>query len=71
MPPLEDKLMTPKEVAELFKVNTRTVNKWAREGRIAGVQTPGGHYRFWRSEIARLLVGGSSGSKRESVRQHV
>lgn len=71
MSSLEDKLMTPKEVADLFKVSRRTVNKWAREGRIIGIQTPGGQYRFWRSEVARLLAGGSSGSTREPVRQHL
>lgn len=42
-------LLTPAEVAAIFRVGVRTVASWARDGRLASVETPGGHRRF-RSE---------------------
>lgn len=42
-------LLTPAEVAAIFRVGVRTVAAWARDGRLASVETPGGHRRF-RSE---------------------
>jgi excisionase family DNA binding protein len=51
----EQKLMTPGEVARLFRVNPRTVTRWARKGRIPSVLTPGGHHRFDELEIRALF----------------
>jgi excisionase family DNA binding protein len=51
-----DRLLTTHEVAVLFQVTTRTVNEWAKRGRIATVRTPGGQRRFPGSIIARLLT---------------
>ena len=48
-------LLTPQEVADLFRVDVRTVTAWAREGRLQSVQTLGGHYRFERAEVERLM----------------
>jgi len=50
-----DELMTPGEVAKLFKVDPKTVTRWAHSGRLASVTTPGGHKRFWKSNIYKLL----------------
>ena len=44
-----DILLTPAEVARLFRVNPKTVTRWAQEGKIAAVRTLGGHHRFRRS----------------------
>lgn len=44
-------LMTPKEVAALFRVDPKTVTRWRAAGRINGVRTPGGHIRFTRKEV--------------------
>jgi len=33
-------LLTPAEVAELFRVNPKTVTRWARAGKITAVRTP-------------------------------
>lgn len=51
------RLMTPGEVADLFRVDPKTVTRWAAAGRIACITTPGGHHRFWESDIQALLNG--------------
>ena len=50
-----DSLLTPAEVAALFRVNPKTVTRWARAGKITAVRTLGGHRRFRASEIRRCL----------------
>lgn len=50
-------LMTPGEVAALFKVDPKTVTRWAAAGLVRSTQTPGGHKRFYRDEIMRLVNG--------------
>lgn len=52
-----DRLMTPGEVASLFRVDPKTVTRWAGRGRIGSVRTPGGHRRFRESEVRALLRG--------------
>ena len=50
-----DALLTPAEVAALFRVNPKTVTRWARAGKITAVRTLGGHRRFRAAEIMRCL----------------
>jgi excisionase family DNA binding protein len=50
-----DALLTPAEVAALFRVNPKTVTRWARAGKITAIRTLGGHRRFRASEIKRCL----------------
>ena len=50
-----DALLTPGEVATLFRVNPKTVTRWARAGKITAIRTLGGHRRFRSSEIRRCL----------------
>lgn len=50
-----DPLLTPAEVAALFRVNPKTVTRWARAGKITCIRTLGGHRRFRASEIRRSL----------------
>lgn len=50
-----DPLMTPAEVADLFRVHPKTVGRWADEGRIRIAKTPGGHRRFYASDIRAML----------------
>ena len=54
-PMAEHELLTPAEVAVMFRVNPKTVTRWARAGRISAVRTLGGHRRFRASEIRRFL----------------
>jgi excisionase family DNA binding protein len=48
-------LLTPSEVAALFRVNPKTVTRWARSGKLSAIRTLGGHRRFRASEIRRCL----------------
>jgi excisionase family DNA binding protein len=53
-------MMTPAQVAAEFGVNSKTVTRWARSGKVGCIRTPGGHRRFRRSDIEALLAAGSS-----------
>lgn len=55
-----DRLLTPGEVASLFRVDPKTVTRWAAAGRIGSIRTPGGHRRFKESEVRALLEGEGS-----------
>jgi excisionase family DNA binding protein len=50
-------LLTPAEVARLFRVDPKTVTRWALAGRIGSLLTPGGHRRFRETEVQALLKG--------------
>jgi len=50
-----DRLLTPGEVAALFRVDPKTVTRWAASGRISSIRTPGGHRRYREVEIRALL----------------
>lgn len=50
-----EKLLTPAEVAKIFRVDPKTVTRWAQSGKISFVRTLGGHRRFPSGEVARLL----------------
>jgi excisionase family DNA binding protein len=51
----DNELLTPGEVAVMFRVDAKTVTRWARAGKISAVRTLGGHRRFRASEIHRIL----------------
>ena len=51
-----ERLLTPGEVALLFRVDPKTVTRWASAGRIGSIRTPGGHRRFRESEVRDLLT---------------
>jgi excisionase family DNA binding protein len=41
------------EVSRLFGVSASTVTRWARQGLLKTLRTPGGHYRFPAEETRR------------------
>jgi excisionase family DNA binding protein len=53
---LDPALMTPGEVAALFRVDPKTVTKWARKGKLSCIRTLGGHRRYKTAEIRALLA---------------
>ncbi len=53
-----EELLTPSEVAAMFRVNPKTVTRWHRTGKVSAIRTLGGHRRFKASEIRRLLAQG-------------
>lgn len=48
-------LLTPAEVGRMFRVDPKTVGRWAAAGRLHSIRTPGGQRRFLGTEIAALL----------------
>ncbi len=53
---IAEPLLTSKELAAVFRVDPKTVARWAREGRIAGIRTPGGRLiRYRESEVRAAL----------------
>jgi excisionase family DNA binding protein len=54
-----DDLLTPAEVAKRFRVDPKTVARWAKAGKIRSVRTLGGHRRYRKTEVdAALEVSG-------------
>ena len=51
-----ERLLTPHEVAEMFRVDPKTVARWASNGWIGSIRTPGGHRRDRETEILALLA---------------
>ncbi|MDN5795739.1 MAG: BldC family transcriptional regulator [Intrasporangium sp.] len=51
-----DKLLTPAEVAALFRVDPKTVTRWAKAGKLTSIRTLGGHRRYKESEVRGLLA---------------
>ncbi len=47
--------LIPAEVASLFRVNAKTVTRWATDGKIAAETTPGRHRRFAPEDVRILL----------------
>lgn len=52
-----EELLTPSEVAALFRVDPKTVTRWAKAGKLSCVKTLGGHRRYLASEVNALLTG--------------
>ncbi|GHD31803.1 BldC family transcriptional regulator [Nocardiopsis kunsanensis] len=50
-------LLTPAEVARLFRVDPKTVTRWAKAGRINSIRTLGGHRRYRAAEVSALIDG--------------
>ena len=51
----QEKLLTPAEVASLFRVDPKTVTRWAKAGKLTSIRTLGGHRRYKESEVRALL----------------
>lgn len=56
-------LLTRKEVAMMFRVNPKSVTRWADAGKLEVVRTLGGHRRFNRAQVERLLAENGGGSE--------
>jgi len=58
----QEVLLTPAEVASLFRVDPKTVTRWAKSGKLTSIRTLGGHRRYKESEVKALLLKTSSNS---------
>lgn len=54
-----ESLLTPSEVASLFRVDPKTVTRWAKSGKLSSIRTLGGHRRYRESEVRSLLSTGT------------
>jgi excisionase family DNA binding protein len=50
-------LLTPAEVATMFRVDPKTVTRWAKAGKLTSIRTLGGHRRYREAEVRSLLAG--------------
>lgn len=50
-------LLTPAEVAAMFRVDPKTVTRWAKAGKLSSIRTLGGHRRYREAEVRALLAG--------------
>jgi len=57
--------MTPAEVGALFRVDPKTITRWARRGRLSSVRTLGGHRRYLTAEVMALLAASQQERKDE------
>lgn len=48
--------MTPAEVAKAFRVDPKTVTRWAKDGKLSSIRTPGGHCRYRKAEVETFLA---------------
>jgi excisionase family DNA binding protein len=52
--PVDEEILTTREVADLLKLHPKTVNKLARSGRVPAYRI-GRQWRFRKSEVLKLL----------------
>jgi excisionase family DNA binding protein len=55
--PSRGALLTPSEVASMFRVDPKTVTRWAKAGKLSAIRTLGGHRRYSEAEVRMLLAG--------------
>lgn len=55
-------LLTPAEVATLFRVDPKTVTRWAKAGKLTAIRTLGGHRRYRSTEVNALLQASTGGT---------
>lgn len=53
-----DRPLSPAETADLFGVDTKTITRWVRAGKLPALRTVGGHHRFDPVEMRRILDAG-------------
>jgi excisionase family DNA binding protein len=56
-----ERLLTPAEVAAMFRVDPKTVTRWAKAGKLSSIRTLGGHRRYREAEIKDLLMESTTG----------
>jgi excisionase family DNA binding protein len=52
----DKRFMTARQVAAAFEVSPSTVHRWAREGKLPSLATPGGRLRFPRESIEEMAT---------------
>jgi excisionase family DNA binding protein len=52
-----EELLSPAEVAAVFRVDPKTVTRWAKAGKLTSIRTLGGHRRYKAEQVYELLRG--------------
>lgn len=52
--------LSPEDVARQIGVVRQTVSRWAADGDLPCITTPGGHRRFRQEDVDRFIAGLSS-----------
>ena len=60
-------LLTPSEVAALFRVDPMTVTRWAKAGKLESFRTLGGHRRYRLSDIQRAIIDARAAAEAASA----
>ena len=62
--PEPEALLTPAEVAALFRVDPKTVTRWAKAGKLSAIRTLGGHRRYREARRTNRATDSRSSSDR-------
>jgi len=50
-----DELLTTRQAAEIVGVGTTSIKRWSDEGKLPAIKTAGGHRRYRRRDVERLI----------------
>ena len=64
----EKSWVTSGEVARALNMTDAAIRRWAREGLLESIKTPGGQYRFRREAVSNLTKARSEPKARKSSR---
>lgn len=53
--PQSDRMLHPRQVAAMYGVDAKTIRRWAIDGKLPHILTPGGHRRFSENAIRELI----------------
>lgn len=48
--------LAPDPAAKVLGVHPATLKRWARDGRVPAIRTPGGHWRFRRTDLDAFVA---------------
>lgn len=66
---IPEPLLMPHEVAALFRVDPKTVTRWAKAGRLTAIRTFGGHRRYKAREVYAKLQADSEAAEQYKAEQ--
>jgi excisionase family DNA binding protein len=58
-----DELLFPAEVAQMFRVDVKTVTRWADAGKLETIRTAGGHRRYVKASVRALIEESRRGAR--------
>ena len=54
----------------MFRVDPKTVTRWAKAGKLTSIRTLGGHRRYRETEVRALLAGIRSSARSRAASNH-